>query len=385
MTGPVVSIAVATGVAAALADFDATADRAGFVSGSPSYVIELPNDLTREPAILLYLLRDVCGFADLGPLEKTAWECTFAFRSVPASIAAHKTGVYLYLERSTLPDRGAARRTAGWLYAALRRGMAILENGALRPFARQQLELGNVTVLNQWHRLREMYEYFRAGAEAAYQGHGRIPAQMPGGGSRIFREETEGYYNAIATVNAYFSALEHILLIAFPFARLDDPPALRSFLRMRWYEKFGAVFDLATDRRAKRVYDRLREVADHYRNPHVHGGVDTRSGSVAFHLPGCGAVSLSLREPELTPSLFVVPFDRRGFGRATYTFSAVDTLLRTHRRTRYGLRWADAGLDVAFDAHSMAAARDASLNNRRFAEFLEARSRAWERAVNMEW
>lgn len=94
---------------------------------------------------------------------------------------------------------------------------------------------------------------------------------------------------------------------------------------------------------------------------------------------------MNLGERGLTPGLFLYPFDQRGFAHLTQLFDATDGFLRTHRRTRYPMRWAEAGLDVAFDPDSRARYRDACHSDEDFDRYVEASQLAWERAVNMDW
>lgn len=54
-------------------------------------------------------------------------------------------------------------------------------------------------------------------------------------------------------------------------------------------EKFGRVFDLKADDEAKRFLDRLRYIAEQWRNPYGHGLFDKQHSTLSFHLPGIGA------------------------------------------------------------------------------------------------
>ena len=145
-------------------------------------------------------------------------EFTFFFREIPAAIAHRKSGVSLYLDRTQLPDVTEARALARGLVADLRRALGMLSDGFLISYAEKQLAAGHITVMNQARRLRDMYEYFATGAAIGYAGSGRLPDRTPGGGWLIFRRETEGYYNSVAMVAAYFSWLEHVLVLGFPFS-----------------------------------------------------------------------------------------------------------------------------------------------------------------------
>lgn len=369
-------------MASVIGDLAATGDRRGFVVGDPAHVSDLSRSLAPEPAVLYYLLRYVLGLRDLGPTEKTAWECVFAYRGVRASVANQKPGLRLYLDKAGVADRREARALATQFRRALRRALEVVNTEYLTAFAETQLREGSVTVLNQHARLREMVNYFRERARAAYAGEGHVIRAR-----RLFAHETEGFFNTVAMVSAYYSWLEHLLVLALPFMTTDTtgPVDLRAFLKKPWHEKYRVVFDVATDRQAVRYRDRLRDAADRYRNPYLHGSVDAHSEAVGFHLPGCGAVSMNLGERGWTPGLILYPFDEHGFAHATKLFDATDRFLRTHRRTRYPMRWAEAGLDVAFDPSSRAEYREACRSAEDFDRYMEASALAWEQAVNMDW
>jgi len=365
-------------------EFAASNDPGGFVAGNPAYGIDFRRSAVPEPAVLLYLLRDVLGFANIGRFEKVAWECVFSFRGIRASIADQKLGMRLYLDRAAFADRPAARATGTELVRALERAMKVLERRFLGAYATVQLKTDQVTVMNQSARLREMYEYFKGGAKAAYEGTGRLADTGSGGGWRIFREETEGFFNTVSMITAYFSWLEHVLLLALAFHDAERMP-VAEFMRLKWSEKYLALLPVKHHVRGLRVYRRLRRASEEYRNPYAHGALHLRQGAVAFHLPGCGAVSMGLRQDHLTPSFWLLPFDRRAFDDAVRTFAATDRLLREHRSTRAAMKWIDGGLPVAFDDRSRAEYTRAATSGRTLDQFLERSAHEFDQAVNMDW
>lgn len=374
-------------VQAVMREFAPSDDRAGFVAGNPYYGFDLPPTLVPDPPVLYHLLHHILGFTNLGRFEKTAWECTFTYRDVLGSIADQKMGVRLYVDRRPFDGRREANAFARELRIALRRALGIFERGFLRRFAAEQLRAGNVTFLNQAWRLREMHEYHRECAQAAYEGKGRIPKRRPDGGSRLFPGETEGFYNTVAMVAAYFSWLEHVMVLAHPFTRgaVTADTDIADFMRLGWRDKVRSLFDLRTDAKAVAAYKTLLRLSDAYRNPWVHGALDTRQGAVGFHLPGSGAVSMALGGRELTPSFFLLPFDQRGFAEVSKALQQVDRFLRTHYRTRLPMRWIEGGLDVAFDVGSRAQYALALQSPALFDDLMKYSTALWERHVNMEW
>jgi len=70
-----------------------------------------------------------------------------------------------------------------------------------------------------------------------------------------------------ACVNAFFSLLEHRLVLVLPFIDFDPADgALTAFIGARWGDKFRRVFDVASDSTAHAIYDRLHRIAEAYRN-----------------------------------------------------------------------------------------------------------------------
>lgn len=375
-------MAVRAELQTALGALEPNDDRRGFYAGGPSYVWYLDATAVPEPR-LLRLLCDIAGLRNLGPAEKLAWEYTFTYRGVRGSLADQKIGMRLYLH-----SEGVRRNEAGRLRTdvlrILRDGLDTLSRRFLTGFATTQLRAGSITLANQAHRHREMVNYFRTGAAASFAGHGRL-ARPADGSWRIFAEETEGYFNAVAMVSAYFAWLEHVLVLALPFRRGRPDPVvnLKALIRSPWGDKFDTV--LGTSRRAELVKMRLASEAASFRNRHLHGGFELRSWSVAFHIPDYGAVSMAYDEPTETPMLAWRPLNEQAFQSLCRRLDATDAFLRRHPRSRNGLRWAESGLDVSFDLASRAGYAHACASDDALVALIEEKSRLWERAVNMEW
>lgn len=374
-------------VRAVMAHFQLSDNRAGFIAGNPGYGFDLTPDYVREPAVLFYLIHHVLEFLNLGTLEKSAWECTFTYRGVLASVALQKSGLRLYLDRRSFSDSASARKMARQAKEAIREGVDVVENQFLVTYGEAQLAKGNFTFMNQAHRLREMVDYFRDGARLAYQGEGRIPELVPGGGSRVFPRETEGFFNTIGMVTAYFSWLEHVLVLSHPFVSTAPKPEtdIASFTRLRWGDKFKRLFDVSTDRPADEVYRSLRLVSERYRNLWAHGVLDKRGGALAFHLPGSGAIGMNLAGPSLTPSLYVLPFDERGFREVNGSFAGADAFLHEHQRTRLAMRWVEGGLDVAFNLDERVKYAVALHSDELFDDLMEYTSSTWAMHQNMDY
>src|SRR5262249_2413038 len=158
---------------------------------------------------------------------------------------------------------------------------------------------GNVTIENQYHRFDGAYRFFREKARGAYDTPTPLPhvTQRDGRGRPVawscepWRSEIEGGYLAGAMVGAYFSRLEHLLVLVLPLLGFDPSGgALVRFVAATWDQKWRQVFDLASDRRAKSTYDRLRRIKETVRNPLSHGGFAKKGTSFFFHVEKIGAL-----------------------------------------------------------------------------------------------
>lgn len=276
--------------------------------------------------------------------------------------------------------------------------MRLIERQALRPLADRQLERGNVTIANQTGWLLGTYEHFVESARAAFaadvkvvkpkNGEGKGPLEATGILDTLAKEMnrcTVGAYNTLAAVNAYFSLFEHKLVLVLPFIRFDPSGgALATFIGDRWGEKVKKVFDLGSDADASCHYNRLHGIAETYRNTYAHGGFDKEGAAVWVHLPDLAAVPARLSDIRDAPHFELFPVGEKDLGEITNVFTEVDQWLRS-AKTKYGIRFAEAGLDVAYDAESRRKYAEAMADNDVFERFMEATSRMQDDLANFDF
>ncbi len=357
--------------------------RAGDVAPSTSGLrIHVNPDDVPVPTVARFVLKDILGLKDLGRWEKTAWEINFDFRGVPMTLAHRKFGVRLEVWSGSRTDMDpeAIGRT---FLAALRKAMAIVDKEVMLPAALSQLEHGNLTVGNRYHQLRGHYEYFREAADECLAGRGRWVADgRPTG--RLFPLEQEAFINYTAAVQAYFSWLEHLLVLVLPFAGFD--PAnddLRRIIGDRWRDKFLRVFDVASDGQANRILSKLSELSERTRNTWSHGAFDKESGLLYVHLPGIGATPMRVSEYNRNVHFAgVMGVDVDGGWKV---LDEVDEFLRTASASAYGVLHAEAGFQVMFDPPSRQRYVAAMKSPAAFEEYLEHRSRLEDDVSNMDW
>ena len=346
------------------------------------------------PGLLLFLLTRIIGLRDLGPDEKTAWHVPMGFRGHRVTIANQKFGLRLYIHPNK--DSGESAEDVGReVVRRLAKALGIVGREVLADYAAEQIAEGRVTVANQSHRLRAMYEHFRAGADSAFaesaappnppvpSGERAAAAGLFAGINEKIRQEQIGAWETLAAVNAYFSVLEHELVLVSAFSDVDPTNGgLQELLGDGWGRKFKKLFDIV-DKEAKGVHDRLHEIAEMWRNPYSHGGFEKGNAAVWFHLEGIGAVPGRLSEIRSPPHFELFPVQLEGFQTICDAFDATDRWLRSGRYAA-AFTWVASGNDVVFDPDSRSTYRRIAQDEDLLHEEIEHESMMWERMANFE-
>ena len=249
-----------------------------------------------------------------------------------------------------------------------------------------QVRSGNVTINNQYHRLRGMYAHFRTAAENPVAAAESPPDEgsLTVGWNTMVQEKSLRFFNAVAMVNAYFSLLEHSLVLVWPFVNYtpgtDD---LENFIGKRWAEKFKTVFDVTVPGTPKTLYDRLRDVAEEYRNTYSHGGFDKERSAFLIHFPR-GAVPAQLSDIRDRPQFEFFPITEPNLGDITALFDEVDDWLSIGP-AEFGMQYVTSGYDVPFNKDHIAMARSAMDSQEDFDEYLARLGYEIDQMTNMDW
>ncbi len=267
-----------------------------------------------------------------------------------------------------------------------------------KPYAHAQISQGNVTVANHFYEFDARYRFFRAKADEAFkQANTLVPEAI---GRRqgfdslrdltdIFNQEVkakhEGFYYSTAMVDAYFSRLEHrlVLLLAFrgqPLAK----DALKQFLRAKWDDKLTQIIDIKRDHAAQLVLGRLRRIKERIRNPFAHGGIENDGGSLFFHMTGVGALPANFSRIKNSARFNLIPVEHDDHQSACALLDELDALLETDDLT-LPHRLVEDGVDPAFDAETLARYREAIRSPEAVEAFTERWARECARHANAEY
>ncbi len=342
------------------------------------------------PMLVRYLLVNILNFIDLGRQEKTMWIVPFYYEKLPFMISFEKFGLRFYYALYAKPEevREAKKRIISEIDMAIK----ILEKELLMPFGKRQIEKGNVTLENNYHRLRNMYEFFREQSEYWYgEGQKREEEEVQTSNGheytsiRIFGPN-EGFYNTSAMINAFYSWLEHVLILVLPFTSFDPgTDDLLDLVKSHWPVKFKRVFDINQDKEAKEIYDNLVNVKDQYRNPILHGLFEKGGGSLFFHLQGAGAIPLIPREFGDSLLLRIIPVEEKDFTEVCDVFDRFDEWMKRKEKVNYGMIYAESGLSVPFDKKSLEKFEKHMTSEDNFSQFVEDEGRFQTMYDNMDW
>ncbi len=372
----------------------------GFESGLPEGVRDW--DLTPHspdeklfpvPELVLFALRNMLGFRWSGPWEKVRWTVYAKVDGEPFAFALQKFGFRILTRREVSPKLLA--RVTGQLSGSLK-----LLEPLLQTHAEEQIAVGNLTLENRMGLYDGRYTYFRELADQAFtftpevkkarkknvDGDFDVLAGVTEQVNQMANAEHRGFFASGAMVDAWFSRLEHRMLLLRAFlGRPMVRGAFSTFLAARWDDRLVALFEGKMDVAAGDLLGRLRDVKATIRNPLAHGGVENDGGAFYFHLQGVGAVPANLSRYRGRLRMSFVPIPASTHKEICALFDAVDVLLEAgpFELANEFVRW---GIDPQFDTETVANYGRAIAEGADAVDALvEQLGREWERHTNMDY
>ena len=212
-----------------LADFQGRDDDGDLWTKADRVRIE-PKELS-VPGLVLFLLTRIMGLRNLGPDEKTAWHVPIGFRGHRVTIASHKFGVRLYIHANR-DSRESAEDIGREVIQRLAKALGIVEREVLADYAcranrrrsghrREPVSQASrhVRTLSRRGGLRVRRISGASEAASADGREGRAAGVFAGINEKI-RQEQIGAWEILVAVNAYFSVLEHELVLVSAFSDL---------------------------------------------------------------------------------------------------------------------------------------------------------------------
>lgn len=330
------------------------------------------------PALILFALNRVLGYPHVDTGDKVRWAIGCMVAGQPVVFRDRKFG----FEILVAPDS-----TLEWnrIVRPLRGALRVLEDEYLGPMASRQIELGNVTIQNRFGEFQSRYRYFREAADEAFQ-QGIIQPVEPGtrladsmsGMAEIWNASTRanrrGFFLSTAMVDAYFSFLEHRLILLRAFTGVPlEPGEFKELLDSNWEGKLANVIKLTTTATGQQLLGQLRRIKEKVRNPFAHGGVENDRGSIFVHLPEFGALPANFSQFKDSVRFKHLPIDADDLASMGAIFDDLDSLLESGSLAGPH-RFIDGGVDAAFDPEALGHYADAIKEG---AEAIDAHVDAW--------
>lgn len=341
------------------------------------------------PGLVYLLLSRVVGLKCYGPWEKMVWGFHFEHNGQIFALQFEKFGLRAY--GPELAD-DTEEKSIARVEVALQRIEKSLRH--IEPYFAELVRVSTdelkVTVPNLYHQLDERYRFFRERAKTAYASKPEAPRviwQSEDGKSqttesRPFQPVIEGGYFAGAMLDAFFSKLEHELVVVLPFS--DAMPRVKnltSFIGSFWGDKWKLVLSLENTDSA-RLYGRLRVAKERIRNVLGHGGFEKRGASLLVHSEaGAIRAALSRHKDSIHFNLFPIPHE--SFDELCGLLDAVEEYLE--ETLGFGAAWLKSGLDVCFDDASREKYRNAMGSEDDFQQLIERTGHEADMYANMDF
>jgi hypothetical protein len=369
----------------------------------------LPEDERDLPPFSVFLSLVVFSkFPNVGRGEKVAWSIPIRYKGVAYLLEHQKFGFRIRAGEPDFTSPSLERELIRCLRNAVQ-----MSDGLIKPFAQEQMRLGNVTVGNRYGLFRGMYQFLRDRATKAFAAPQSPPQNSAGEATLIasdttseangtvqvnelrdsvsttlnhyFTSRREGFFLAAAALDAYFAHLEHTLVLLLPFVHFDPAHEdLAGFITSNWSSKFKRLFDLRKDHPTQDLFKSLLGLKEKFRNSVFHGGFDKDGLTLYFHVPILGAIPMSLSRNAEVINYSLYPIDPASFEQVCDTLDSVDTLM-DNGPLRLAMNYVRAGLDVPFDEASRKAYARAMSSEESMEEFINQTCYIHDMNANMDW
>lgn len=337
------------------------------------------------PELLHYAYCNILGFEALGPEEKVRWHIGAKIDDIFFVIAYTKFGLKLNIQKPCSKEHVDRIIVAQYKIAKITR----------KYLASQQESMaarGRFTLRNDYWRFFDQYEYFRKRAEESFssQDEKPVPFKWNEKGEPIAWQGTIGYplrkggYYVDAMLNAFFSWLEHSIVLLYPFSKSYSCCLASIFIKKNWREQWLEIFENKNGSPEKRAFDLLLDVREKSRNPGSHGGFRRNGQSFFFHIDGISPQPLLAEGYDLSSDAFFTRTTPKMFKEICAQLDeAVGLLERTALSA--GVKYIKTGLDVAYDSESAKEYKLAAFSAASMDEYIADQTRLYDLHMNMDY
>ena len=347
---------------------------------NPKYISYVaPKKLKIEPYIVFIIFVYLKKYNFSGRWEKIAWALSIRYKGVAITYSHQKFGFRV----SVCDDNKNGKLIAKESLEQIRKAVHLAEK-LIEPYVHAKLDSGQVSVPNNYKELADRYKYFRKKAEHHFS---KIDKSFKNEHLiwAVFNDSIVKATNySIAMLDAYFSLLEHILVLIRPFVLQESTKNLSNYVGSNWSTKYKTIFNIEKNAKAKYHYQQLIDIKENYRNVFAHGNFRKEGGSFHIHMEHLGALPFQLTKSKQSlvfSSSRIYPSYYNDICKQLNNF---DNFLAANQ-TRYGMVYIKSGLPVAFDNNSITLYHSCMTSTKKFEEFIHFRAMEIDNALNMDW
>ncbi|NMG09109.1 hypothetical protein [Brasilonema sp. UFV-L1] len=361
------------------------------------WFVTSPNPFLPPPFMVYLILVHCLGCIPIDrPQEKMAWIAYFSFRDKPMFAAHSKSGLQFGIK-----DKQEAEILEDFLIL-LKKSLPVA-NEAFQDLVKTSFSNGQISIENKSFLFRERYLFLRKQAELKFhQEQHPLHAKTIDSKDSISRgnpledsvntlnnfseAHREGFFLASTSLDAYFSALEHYLILLLPFTDFNPcQENILEFVRGSWEKSFQRIFGKPPANEAEQtVLEKLKQIKRKWRNTLAHGGFDYEGQTFFVQVPGLGSIPASLAKDESRFQFPSLPITYSDFKEICAALDECDALLK-NGSFKLAFQYIDAGLNLYLDERSRRGLKAALSCEQEMVSFIEHQCYLEDMYTNMDW
>ncbi|HFJ9423033.1 TPA: hypothetical protein ACGW48_004551 [Bacillus paranthracis] len=322
------------------------------------------------------------------PIEKVEWVIPFKFQGCSFSFSREKFGIRLRTE--TLNEEVAKQ-----MLKRLNSAIKIMER-LVSPIIEGLVKKGMFTLQNRFSILRERYLFFREKATASFGGaeqkltEVKTPVDIEKTISGIFNHriqtQKEGFFYTQAMLDAYFSFLEHFLVLLLPFSDFNkETDDVSIFIGYDWTKKYNRIFKPDKNRSMAKHYDELQSIKERFRNTYSHGGFEKQYASLFVQVGRLGSIPIQMSGFRESVNFSFLPVKEPDFQEIAKVLDDFESCLKESNEWSKPMLVLDSGSDIHFDDKSIERYKKTMESDTELEAFFEYEAYMYEKYANMDW
>lgn len=332
------------------------------------YEIDLPENLkVKYPFIIYLLFVDIKKYPILPLNEKVKWEIPIRYKERSFLLAHRKFGFTI----STFTEREDDKEIGIEVMTLVHKATPLTE-GFINDLMNKKVNAGMITIENEYFKIAGRYHFFRM----------KVREELT-----LNKNNKEGFYYLLSMIDAYFSLIEHLLVLLLPFMKHVDMKEIdiEKFIGSNWKDKFNIVLDTKNNNSAQTHLTKLNAIKEQIRNPASHGNFLKKGSSFHVHMGILGAIPFTLTKSKTDIKYSFEDDSEIAFKNIVDEFRAFDTYLINDIRTMYPMQYINKGLEVMYDKKSVATYQRRLVSQESTERYIKQIIREIEKHMNMDW